>query len=147
MDLDQCACSGRTLDRLLRPAVLALLAREKTHGYDVVQKLKELEMFAEVPPDTSGVYKVLKSMEEEGLICSNWEFGDMGPAKKQYALTKQGKDCLKKWAETLRAYRAQIDGLLTLLDLNQELTFRNASPKCGCQRKRTVCRTATTIEP
>jgi len=147
MDLDHCACSGRTLDRLLRPAVLALLAREKTHGYDVVRKLKELEIYAELPPDTSGVYKILKSMEEEKLICSSWEFGDIGPAKKQYALTKQGKDCLKKWAETLQAYRAQIDGLLTFLDSNRKPTFRNASLKCACPKKRTACRTATTVQP
>ena len=135
MDLDQCACSGRTLDRLLRPAVLAMLARQKTHGYDVVQQLKELEMFAEVPPDTSGVYKALKSMEEEGLISSCWEFGDTGPAKKQYALTKDGKACLKRWAETLQAYRSQIDGLLAILDLNKKLPAGRAAPKCSCQRK------------
>ena len=136
MDLDQCSCSGRTLDRLLRPAVLALLAREKTHGYDIVQQLRELEMFVEVPPDTSGVYKALKSMEEEGLISSIWEFRDTGPAKKQYALTKDGKACLKRWGETLRAYRTQIDGLLTILDLNKKLPAgAAAAPKCGCQRK------------
>lgn len=135
MELDQCACSGRTLDRLLRPAVLALLAREKTHGYNVVQKLKELETFSEAPPDTSGVYKALKSMEEEGLISSSWEFGESGPAKKQYALTKDGKACLKRWAETLQAYRAQIDELLAILDLNKKLTFQKAFSKCSCQTK------------
>ena len=135
MDLDQCACSGRTLDRLLRPAVLALLARDKTHGYDIVQQLKALEMFAEVPPDTSGVYKALKSMEEEGLISSSWEFGDTGPAKKQYALTKDGKICLRRWAETLQVYRTQIEGLLAILDLNRKLPINSSTPKCGCLRK------------
>jgi DNA-binding PadR family transcriptional regulator len=119
----------------LRPAVLALLARKKTHGYDVVQQLKELEMFAEVPPDTSGVYKALKSMEEEGLISSIWEFGDTGPAKKQYALTKDGKACLRRWAETLQIYRTQIDGLLAILDLNRKLPVRGIAPKCSRQRK------------
>ena len=135
MDLDQCSCSGRTLDRLLRPAILALLAREKTHGYDVVQQLKELEMFAEVPPDTSGVYKALKSMEEEGLVSSSWKFGDTGPAKKCYTLTKEGMACLTRWAETLQVYRTQIDGLLTILDLNKKLPINSSPPKCGCQRK------------
>jgi DNA-binding PadR family transcriptional regulator len=133
MDLDHCSCSGRTLDRLLRPAVLALLAREKTHGYDVVQQLKELEMYSEVPPDTSGVYKALKSMEEEGIISSSWEFRDTGPAKKRYALTEDGKACLNRWAETLQIYRAQIDGLLTILDLNRRLLVSSAAPKCGCR--------------
>jgi DNA-binding PadR family transcriptional regulator len=121
VDLDQCACSGRNLDRLLKPAVLALLARGKTHGYDISRRLNELEMFTEVPPDTSGVYKALKSMEEEGLISSSWEMGDVGPAKKRYALTKDGKICLKRWAETLQIYRSHIDGLLAILDSERKL--------------------------
>jgi len=139
VDLDQCSCSGRTLDRLLRPAILALLARDKTHGYDVIQRLKELAMFVDYPPDTSGVYKALKSMEEEGLISSNWEFGDIGPAKKQYILTKDGKVCLKRWAETLQGYRTQIDGILAILDVNTKLPVGTSVPRYGCQRKRTGC--------
>jgi DNA-binding PadR family transcriptional regulator len=115
MDLDQCACSGKTLARLLRPAILALLARGKTHGYDVVQQLQGLEMFADLPPDTSGVYKVLKFMEEEGLVSAHWEPGDSGPAKRSFALTKDGAGCLDRWSETLKLYRTQIDGLLAIL--------------------------------
>lgn len=134
MDLDQCACSGRTLDRLLRPAILALLAREKTHAYDVVRRLKELEMYAEVPPDTSGVYKALKSMEEEGLVSSSWKPGNTGPAKKRYTLTKHGKVCLNRWSETLQTYRAQVDGLLAILDLERNLTVSGVR-KCSCPKK------------
>ena len=120
MDLDQCACSGKTLARLVRPAVLALLAQQKTHGYDIVQRLQELKMFIEIPPDTSGVYRVLKSMEDEGLVSSAWVLGNTGPAKRRYTLTKDGKACLKRWVETLENYRAQIDGLLDILDLDRK---------------------------
>jgi len=135
MDFNQCACSGRTLDRLLRPAILALVAREKTHGYDVVQRLKGLNMFADMPPDTSGVYKALKSMEEEGLVSSSWEIGSSGPAIKRYALTKDGRACLKRWAETLLTYRMRLDGLLTVLDLNRDLPVSGGSQKCRCPSK------------
>lgn len=116
MDITQCACSGKTLDRLLRPVVLAMLARAGTHGYDLVQQLAKLELFADSPPDTSGIYKTLKAMEKEGLISSDWDLGKSGPAKRRYALTKNGRTCLKRWAETLRDYRAQIDGLLEILN-------------------------------
>jgi len=133
VDHDRCACSGRTLDRLLKPAVLVLLAREKTHGYDVVQRLKGLEMFADVPPDTSGVYKALKSMEEEGLISSKWEQRGAGPAKKRYALTKDGKICLKRWAGTLVHYRAQLNGLLALLDPDRKDPAPDNARRCGCR--------------
>jgi PadR family transcriptional regulator, regulatory protein PadR len=79
------------LDRLLSPAVLALLAREQAHGYEFIRQLKGLDMFAEVLPDISGVFKALKSMEEEGLIPSNCEFGDIGPAKRPYSMTKNNE--------------------------------------------------------
>ncbi|MEZ4600089.1 MAG: PadR family transcriptional regulator [Syntrophotaleaceae bacterium] len=115
MDLNQCACSGKTLARLVRPAVLAILARGETHGYDLVQQLSGLDIYGKMPPDTSGIYKVLKSMEGEGLVSSSWELSDNGPAKRRYALTAAGGECLRRWCETLQAYRRQIDGLLALL--------------------------------
>ncbi len=136
MDLDQCACSGKTLARLLAPAMLALLARGKAHGYEIVQRLHDLEMFVEVPPDTSGVYKALKLMEEKGLVSAHWEFGNAGPAKRSYALTRDGLACLQRWTETLENYRAQIDGLLAILDLKRKLPAGNRAQKCCCRRQK-----------
>jgi DNA-binding PadR family transcriptional regulator len=92
-------------------------------------------MFADIPPDTSGVYRVLKSMEEEGLVSANWEFGDAGPAKRRYVLTKDGKVCLKQWARTLENYRAQIDGLLAILDLDRKLPKSERTRKCLCYKR------------
>jgi DNA-binding PadR family transcriptional regulator len=137
MDIAQCACSGKNLDRLLRPTILGMLAREKTHGYDLVQRLNELKMFSDIPPDISGVYKVLKLMEEERLIAANLEFGESRPAKRSYSLTKDGMACLKKWAETLENYRAQIDGLLNILDLKKKLP--TSSRAKGCQNRKKCC--------
>ena len=74
-------------------------------------------------------------MEEEGLISSSWELGDAGPAKKRYTLTKDGKTCLKRWAETLQTYRAQIDGLLAILDIDRKLPARGNAQKCSCPTK------------
>ena len=133
MDLNQCACSGKTLARLLRPAVLALLARRETHGYDIVRRLRGLETFANFPPDASGVYKVLKSMEQEGLVSARWETGDSGPAKRRYVVTKDGKACLKRWAETLEDYRAQIDGLLAIVNPDGRLPKSGRARICKCR--------------
>lgn len=115
MNIDECACSGKSLARLLRPAVLALLARDEAHGYVLLQRLGYLALFADAPPDTSGVYKVLKSMEDEGLVTAAWEMGDSGPAKRKYTITDDGRTCLTRWARTLEDYRRQIDGLLALV--------------------------------
>jgi len=116
VNLDDCICSGKSLARLLRPAVLALLARHDAHGYVLVQRLGDLALFAEAPPDASGIYKVLKAMEDEGLVTATWEMGESGPAKRKYTLTGDGRACLARWARTLEDYRRQVDGLLQLLN-------------------------------
>jgi len=100
---------------LLLSAVLALLAQSESHGYVLVQRLGELGLFADAPPDTSGVYKVLKSMEGEGLVTAAWEMGDSGPAKRQCTITTDGRTCLARWAQALKEYRRQIGGPLGIL--------------------------------
>jgi DNA-binding PadR family transcriptional regulator len=134
VDLSQCACSGKTLARLLRPAVLALLVRRETHAYDIAQQLHGLAMFADLPPDTSGIYKVLKSMEREGLVSARWQPGDKGPAKRRYVLTKDGRVCLKRWTMTLEGYRVQIGGLLAILNLHSKTPASTRARKCGCRK-------------
>lgn len=109
MNFADCACSGRTLGRMLRPALLGLLAREPVHGYVLLQKLGQLSMFADTAPDTGGVYRALKSMEDEGLVTSSWDTGGSGPAKRCYELTPDGHACLGRWQVTLEDYRDQID--------------------------------------
>ena len=115
MDIDQCVCSGVSLDRFLRPSVLAALKDGKSHGYDIVRTLAGLTMFRDAPPDASGVYKALKTMEKEGLLSSELESESGGPAKRCYALTPQGLRCLRQWTATLRDYRGQINRLLAML--------------------------------
>src|SRR5215207_3071991 len=90
MDLDQCACSGKSLGRLVQPAIMAVLAEQAVHGYLIIQRLAEMEMFRCGPPDPTGVYRVLRSMEEDGLVVSTWDFGDSGQAKRRFELTADG---------------------------------------------------------
>jgi DNA-binding PadR family transcriptional regulator len=135
VNISQCACSGKTLARLLRPALLALLARGETHGYDLVRQMRGLKVFCSLPPDTSGIYKVLKSMEQEGLVESSWESGDSGPAKRRYVVTKDGTVCLKRWTMTLKGYRAQIDGLLLLLKRGRTGVHNAKTRICNCRKK------------
>lgn len=116
MDFGKCACSGRTLGKLLRPAILAALARRPVHGYRIAQRLKGLSMFADAEPDHAGLYRALKTMEEERLVSAKWDLGDSGPARRQYQLTPAGRQCLAKWLGTLREYRCAIADLLTFAE-------------------------------
>jgi len=110
--LTNCACTGKTLPKLLRPVILSVLAKGQSHGYAITEELGRLAAFAEQPPDHTGVYRALQAMETEGLIASDWEHPQSGPAKRNYTLTPKGKCCLKRWKCTLHDYKQTIDMLL-----------------------------------
>jgi DNA-binding PadR family transcriptional regulator len=111
-NLAACPCSGRNLDKLIQPAVLAVLAEEPMHGYRLVQRLGRLSMFQGREPDTTGVYRFLKAMEDRRLVSSVWDLSDRGPAKRLFDLTAKGRKCLALWGTTLQEYHEQMAGLL-----------------------------------
>jgi DNA-binding PadR family transcriptional regulator len=111
----ECACTGKSLPRLLRPGIMAFLAQGEAHGYQIAQHLSGMRMFDGREPDHPGVYRALKEMADEGLVTASWETGDSGPAKRVFALTDAGKACLETWLTTLCDYRDAINELLALL--------------------------------
>lgn len=111
MDFSDCPCSGKTLARLLNPAIMLCLARGPAHGYSLVQQLGALKMFASGEPDPAGVYRTLKQMESQNLVSAEWETG-VGPARRVFSLTPDGAACLDRWMQTLATYREAIDDLL-----------------------------------
>ena len=114
-ELTNCACTGKTLPKLLRPLILSALSAGDSHGYAITEQLGHLAAFAGQPPDHTGVYRALQVMEKEGLILSDWEHSRTGPGKRCYRLTPRGGACLRKWKQTLAEYRRTIDTLLASL--------------------------------
>ncbi|MCL1919508.1 MAG: helix-turn-helix transcriptional regulator [Kiritimatiellaeota bacterium] len=129
MDFDQCACSGKTLNRFVRPMILALLLEKPVHGYDLLRQLQKLKMFEEAPPDTSGVYKTLKTMTAEGLTVGEWDTAEAGPARRPFTITSKGRTCLLHWAETLERYQQEILDLSVLVNAAIRGAETNAAKK------------------
>jgi DNA-binding PadR family transcriptional regulator len=115
MDLNQCACSGKTLPKLAQPAVMAVLARRPAHGYAVLRELGKLGLFHGKCPDPTGIYRLLKSMEEKELLASDWDLADTGPARRKFALTRKGRACLQRWVKSLEEYERTVGELLAIL--------------------------------
>ena len=107
-----CPCAGITLDKLIRPAILAVLAHGPLHGYRVAQRIGDIPTYGDQKPDISGVYRLLKTMEKSGLLVSSWEEVGNGPARKIYETTPSGAECLHWWVRTLGSYRVRISALL-----------------------------------
>jgi PadR family transcriptional regulator, regulatory protein PadR len=114
MEFNQCPCSGKSLARMVQPAVMAILAEEPSHGYHIVHRLAELAIFRGQRPDPTGVYRLLKSMEDDGSVVATWDLAEAGPAKRRYELTPRGRACLARWITTLAEYQEAIEGLLQL---------------------------------
>lgn len=123
-----CPCSGATLDKLVQPAILTILAGGGLHGYKIAERIADMPPFKGQKPDVSGVYRSLRSMEQRGLVAASWDVSNRGPAKRLYQLTPDGHECLSRWVETLDTYRKAIGSLLALA--------RRATQRAASMRQR-----------
>ena len=98
------------VERFSEPALLLLLRERPAHGYELLEALPALTGEARV--DMGNLYRVLRALEEDGLVTSRWEAGEPGPAKRTYELTTAGRRLLDEWSSALRRSRERIDTFL-----------------------------------
>ena len=71
------------------------------HGYELIDRLPEVAG-AESRVDVGNLYRLLRGLEDEGVVTSEWSADLPGPAKRTYELTDEGRSLLDRWAESLR---------------------------------------------
>ncbi len=98
------------VERFAEPAVLLLLAEGPSHGYELADALEEL--LEEGRVDFGNLYRLLRSLEGEGLVASSWSEDAPGPLKRIYELTGEGAALLGAWAGSLRSGQARIARVL-----------------------------------
>ena len=100
---------GRALSRL-EPWLLLLLAESPAHGYELLERLQALP---EAPSaDRGHLYRTLRRLEEQGLVTSEWQMPQAGPARHTYTLTADGLRALDAWAGHIRAALTRLEGFL-----------------------------------
>ena len=110
------------IERFAEPALLLLLRDRPAHGYELLEQLGDFVPGERV--DMGNLYRVLRALEEDGLVSSEWDDASPGPAKRVYSLTDAGEQVLADWVAALRAAHARISSFLTRY--GEEVT--NASP-------------------
>ena len=78
---------------LLAPSLLLLLAESPGHGYELMERLRPLGF------DWGGpgpIYRELRSLEDAGLITSDWFVGQSGPVRRVYEITPRGRKSLDR---------------------------------------------------
>ena len=101
------ACPRR-ISRFLEPCLLLLLRNDATHGYNLIEQLQRFG-FAPATLDMSVVYRVLREMEQEGWVVSEWDTAGSGPPRRVYRVTGDGEEYLSWWIADLRRTRDEID--------------------------------------
>ena len=107
-----CPCVGDTLDKLVQPAMLAILVKESLHGYELARKVGKIPYYLDGAPDVSGIYRMLKSLEARGMVTSEWDVSEGGHPKRLFTVTPEGRQCLENWNITLQNYHKAIGSLL-----------------------------------
>ena len=82
----------------LRPCVLLLLREAPAHGYDLLERARA---FGFIRHDPGGLYRLLRMLEDEGLVHSAWEPSPHGPDRRIYEITRAGAESLHDEAKGL----------------------------------------------
>jgi PadR family transcriptional regulator, regulatory protein PadR len=99
------------VERFVEPALLLLLRERPMHGYELIERLPEVAGDG-LRVDVGNLYRILRALEEDGLVTSEWSADLPGPAKRTYELTEAGTRLLDQWAESLREARRVLDEFL-----------------------------------
>jgi len=83
------------VERFAEPALLLLLRERPAHGADLLERLPELTGDQRV--EMGNLYRLLRALEEEGLVTSEWSDG-----KRTYAIADAGLRLLDDWVAALR---------------------------------------------
>jgi PadR family transcriptional regulator, regulatory protein PadR len=98
------------IERFVEPALLLLLSERPAHGYELVDPVSELIPGERV--DMGNLYRVLRALEDDGLVRSEWDAAEPGPAKRRYELTAQGRELLRAWVKALQQTQTVVSTFL-----------------------------------
>lgn len=99
--------AGKVLDGLLEGLVLFAIEQEPSHGYGII---KDLEAALGEEPSKNRVYRVLRDLEEEGLVESE-EVTEASRTRQVYSLTEPGVDRLEAYRELPAPFETWLQGL------------------------------------
>jgi PadR family transcriptional regulator, regulatory protein PadR len=101
---------GRYRRSVLEVAILSSLADSTTHGYNLVDQIEDLTGDL-VCIDPGSMYRLLRALEEEGLVTSSWQTPEAGPSRRVYEISERGIEALELMARSLSQRAASMQRL------------------------------------
>ncbi|MEK3934836.1 poly-beta-hydroxybutyrate-responsive repressor [Sporosarcina sp. FSL W7-1349] len=100
-----------TPKNFLIPLMLLHLRDWNSHGYELMQKISQ---FGVDSLDQGNFYRILRQLEKDAMVTSEWDTESGGPAKRIYSITKAGEQYLELWAGSLGHYQKMLDQFFSL---------------------------------
>ena len=99
------------LQQEFRRGTLILLVlsqlRQPSYGYSLVKKLNDHQ----IPMDANTLYPLMRRLEGQGLLKSQWDTGESKP-RKYYVITEDGLAVLEKTREYYKNFSENLNTLL-----------------------------------
>lgn len=112
----------------MRMPLLALLAKEPAHGYELKTQLEQLFGEAYPTPNIGQIYVTLQRLERDGLVRSQDVVQTTRPNKRVYELTDVGREAVIGWIDATSAGPRVRDEFFMKLALSQ---LSGASDRLG----------------
>ena len=93
------------------PIMLLHLRDWNSHGYELMEKIMQ---FGVESVDQGNFYRLLRQLEKDALVTSEWDVTSAGPAKRIYSITEAGENYLEMWAGSLGYYQKMLDQFFNL---------------------------------
>ena len=90
--------------------MLLALRGGPSHGYDLADAVGDIVGREHV--DYGNLYRLLRRMEAEGVVASEWDDAADSRSKRVYELTPLGSGLLDAWAKALQSTQERISDFL-----------------------------------
>lgn len=101
--------TSQLLHGVLGMCLLSLIDEEASYGYEMVNKLRErgLDLASE-----GSIYPLLSRLQKQGMIEGYLVQSSVGPARKYYRMSDEGREILAQWRREWREFSAAVDTVL-----------------------------------
>ncbi len=96
---------------IVLPFILLLLSRMPAHGYELMQQLTS---FGFLSVDQGNFYRLMRQLEKDNYVNSEWDTTTSGPAKRLYSLTDIGEKYLQQYADELQRYQTMLSHFFSM---------------------------------
>ena len=101
--------SSQMLKGTLEGCVLAIIGKGEAYGYEISEQLEEYG-FGKVAEGT--IYPLLLRLEKNQLIQATFRESEVGPRRKYYSITQEGKKEFKRFLESYMELSVAVSRLL-----------------------------------